>query len=143
MTHLLHQKYGAHGVYCILVSIQKRYYELKCDNKFWKFQRSNNVHNPLAKDQMLILEYFIIMRTIKTTFVCFLSQFLHFTAFQDSSTCFSKFINFFFRDMESLKSEMYSVKDQDGKLSLYDSVSQSIGDISSRMTSLKLKRIVG
>lgn len=44
------------------------------------------------------------------------------------------------RDMESLKSEMYSVKDQDGKLSLYDSVSQSIGDISSRMTSLKLKR---
>ena len=46
------------------------------------------------------------------------------------------------RDMESLKSEMLSDRDQDDKLSRCDSIANSIGNISSRLTSLTLQRTV-
>ena len=46
------------------------------------------------------------------------------------------------RDMESLKSEMLSDRDNDDKISRCDSIANSIGNISSRLTSLTLQRIV-
>ena len=47
---------------------------------------------------------------------------------------------FNFRDMDSLKSEMLSERDNESKLSRCDSIQNSIGEVSSRMSSLKIQR---